>query len=242
MVNNRLKKWSQNCVLEDLLLKNPHNHPYNINNSMSGVHFGGELNKLGHSPNLVPKGPSQSMIPKAIIINVCSSKAVTDKRRLIPILLALELITGQRGLLAKAKYSSAAFRLKKGMEIGVKITLKKSNMWNFLDKLTHIILPSLIYFNKLKNNKISYDKCGNLAIGLEDISIFPEMDWLRELQHPLALGPGDSSFITGADILIITRQSKKGNQKGPQVAPAAYSQPKLRCGSSSLQLFQSLRD
>ena len=51
-----------------------------------------------------------------------------DKRRLIPILLALELITGQRGLLTKAKYSLASFRLKKGMDIGVKITLKKSNM------------------------------------------------------------------------------------------------------------------
>lgn len=68
------------------------------------------------------------MIPKAIVINVCSNKAVIDKRRLIPILLALELITGQRGLLTKAKYSLASFRLKKGMEIGVKITLKKSNM------------------------------------------------------------------------------------------------------------------
>ena len=68
------------------------------------------------------------MTPKAIVINVCSNKAVMDKRRLIPILLALELITGQRGLLTKARHSLASFRLKKGMEIGVKITLKNSNM------------------------------------------------------------------------------------------------------------------
>lgn len=216
MVNNRLKKWSQNYVLEDLLLKTPNNHPYSIKN-----------------PAL--NGANQSIVaPKTIIINVCSNKAVMDKRRLIPILLALELITSQRGLLTKAKYSLASFRLKKGMDIGVKITLKKSNMWNFLDKLTHIILPSLIYFNKLKNNKISYDKCGNLAIGLEDISVFPEIDWLRESQHPLAQGLGGSSFITGADILIVMSDTSRSSLKG--LTPIS-SQSKIRCESSSLQLF-----
>jgi len=212
MTNNRLKKWSQNYVLEDLLLKNPNNHPYPIKNSV--------LN-------------GQSMIPKAIVINVCSNKAVIDKRRLIPILLALELITGQRGLLTKAKYSLASFRLKKGMEIGVKITLKKSNMWNFLDKLVHIILPSLIYFNKLKNNRISYDKCGNLAIGLEDISVFPEIDWLRESQHPLTQGFGGSSFITGADILIIMSENQLTQSLKDRDS-------KIKCESSSLQLFHTL--
>jgi large subunit ribosomal protein L5 len=80
------------------LTKTPNNHPYDINNTPT------------------------------IVINVCSNKAVTDKRRLIPIVLALELITGQKGLLTKAKYSLATFRLKKGMEVGVKLTLKKSNM------------------------------------------------------------------------------------------------------------------
>lgn len=208
MINNRLKKWSQNHILEDLLTKNPNNHP--------------------HYLKLAP----------TIVINVCSNKAVTDKRRLIPIVLALELITGQKGLLTKAKYSLAAFRLKKGMEIGVKVTLKNSNMWNFLDKLTHIILPSLIYFNKF--NKISYDRYGNLAIGLEDINIFPEMDWLRESQHPLT----QFTFITGADLLIIWNNSQPNNihlfDASSVIASPIQFNPSaswFKCRSSSLQLF-----
>lgn len=213
MINNRLKKWSQNHILEDLLTKTPNNHPYDINNTPT------------------------------IVINVCSNKAVTDKRRLIPIVLALELITGQKGLLTKAKYSLATFRLKKGMEVGVKLTLKKSNMWNFLDKLTHIILPSLAYFNKL--NKISYDRCGNLAIGLEDINVFPEMDWLRELQHPLT----HFDFITGADILIVfAPRTAQRNRAVPLRGKGAsinsnthfansHSVEQNWCRSSSLQLF-----
>ena len=195
MINNRLKKWSQNHNLEDLLTKTPNTHPYDMINSPT------------------------------IVINICSNKAVSDKRRLIPIVLALELITGQKGLLTKAKYSLANFRLKKGMEMGVKLTLKKSNMWNFLDKLTHIILPSLIYFNKF--NKISYDRCGNLAIGLEDINVFPEIDWLRELQHPLT----QFDFITGADILVIWPNSTL------DIIYKSNLVEKNRCRSSSLQLF-----
>lgn len=211
MINNRLKIWSQKHVLEDWLVKSPNTHPYSL---IKKQELATELEYRNistgvYTNSLRTKNPIYNInfiIPKAIVINVCSNKAVIDKRRLIPILLALELITGQRGILTKAKYSLATFRLKKGMAIGVKITLKRSNMWNFLDKIIHIILPSLIYFNKLKNNKISYDKWGNLALGLEDINIFPEMSWLRESQHPLFHSPqglGGNSFITGADVLII---------------------------------------
>ena len=209
MINNRLKIWSQKHVLEDWLVKSPNTHPYKLSkeNKFRNLSSGIYINSLRI------KNPVYNLnfiMPKAIKINVCSSKAVTDKRKLIPILLALELIIGQRGLLTKAKYSLATFRLKKGMHIGVKITLKRYNMWNFFDKLIHIIFPSLIYFNKLKNNRISYDKWGNLAIGLEDISIFPELNWLRTegSKHPLfyspqGLGVEPKALITGADILIV---------------------------------------
>ena len=212
MINNRLIKWSNNYIIEDLLIKNPYHLPYNLK------------------------------FTPTIVINVCSNNAVIDKRRLIPIVLALELITGQKGILTKAKYSLAAFRLKKGMEIGVKITLKKSNMWNFLDKLIHVILPSLAYFNKL--NKISYDRYGNLAIGIEDINIFPEMDWLRESQHPLT----QFTFITGADLLIILNNSQSNliryHYSDISSTPITIESIKLsqliswfKCRTSSLQLF-----
>ena len=95
MIKNRLQYWSNNYILDDILAKTPYTPP----------------RELKLSPS--------------IVINISSNKAITDKRRLIPIVLALELITGQKGLLTKAKYSLATFRLKKGMEIGVKITLKK---------------------------------------------------------------------------------------------------------------------
>jgi ribosomal protein L5 len=88
------------------------------------------------------------------------------------------------------------------MEIGVKITLNNHKMWNFLDQLIHIILPHLIYFNKF--NKISYDQSGNLAFGLRDFDIYPEIEWLREFSHILTrLG-----FITGADIVFIWKTNK----------------------------------
>jgi large subunit ribosomal protein L5 len=67
-------------------------------------------------------------ISPVITINVCSNKAVTDKRKLIPIVLALEIITNQRGLLTQARCSLSTWRLKKGMEIGVKITLNNKKM------------------------------------------------------------------------------------------------------------------
>ena len=193
MINNRLKYWSNNYILEDILTKTSYIQPNDFN------------------------------LSPTIVINICSNKAITDKRRLIPIVLALELITGQKGLLTKAKYSLATFRLKQGMEIGVKITLKKLKMWNFLDKFIHIILPSLIYFNKFK--KISYDRSGNLAIGLQDVNIFPEIDWLRESQHLLTkLG-----LLTGADIIIIWNHSKISYK-------LFSSKLGIKCLSSSLQL------
>lgn len=167
MINNRLHYWYNQHLIEDIIIKNP------------------EI-----LPNTISKSPT-------IIINICSTKAITDKRKLIPIVLALELITGQKGLLTRAKCSLASFRLKKGMEIGLKITLNKISMWNFLDKFIHIILPSLVYFNKLK--KISYDKEGNLGLGIENIDIFSEIDWLRESQHILT----KVGFITGIEIIII---------------------------------------
>lgn len=189
MIKNRLQYWSNYYILDDILAKTPY---------------------------ITPK---ELKLSPSIVINISSNKAITDKRRLIPIVLALELITGQKGLLTKAKYSLATFRLKKGMEIGVKITLKKLIMWNFLDKFIHLILPSLIYFNKF--NKISYDRSGNLAIGIQDINIFPEIDWLRESQHLLTkLG-----FLTGADIIIIWNSS-----------PIFSSKSGIKCLSSSFQL------
>ena len=175
-MKNRLKFWTKNYLVEDMLIKNPY-----------------------LTPNYIQISPT-------IILSISSNKAVYKKASLIPIILTLEVITGQRGLLTQAKCSDAAFRLKKGMEIGVKLTLTGTPMWNFFDKFITIILPHLVYFRKFK--KISYDQDGNLSMGFQNLDIFPEMDGLKDEQHILmTLG-----FITGADFLLIfTPFSRKKN-------------------------------
>lgn len=141
--------------------------------------------------------PSSSQSYPKIVLNVSSNRAVSDKRKLMPIVLALEIITGQTGLLTQAKCSLSTWRLKQGMEIGVKITLNNKKMWNFLEELIHIILPNLIYFKKF--NRLSYDRWGNLAFGLQSLEVFPEIEWLREYQYLLS----QFGSITGMDITII---------------------------------------
>lgn len=141
--------------------------------------------------------PSDLIVDPKIVLNVSSHQAVTDKRKLIPIVVALEIITGQNGLLTQAKCSLSTWRLKQGMEIGVKITLNGKKMWNFLDQLIHIILPNLIYFKKF--NGSSYDRWGNLAFGLQNLEVFPEIEWLRESQHLLSKW----GSITGVDITLV---------------------------------------
>lgn len=140
-------------------------------------------------------------VTPVIVINVCSNQAVSDKRKLIPLVLALEIITNQRGLLTQARCSLSTWRLKKGMDIGIKITLNNKKMWNFLDQLVNIILPNLIYFKKF--NGISYDQSGNLGLGFKNLDVFSEIEWLREHQHIIT----QLGFLTGINIVIIWKKS-----------------------------------
>jgi ribosomal protein L5 len=87
------------------------------------------------------------------------------------------------------------------MEIGVKITLNNKKMWSFLDRFLHIVLPDLIYFRKF--NGWSYDQSGNLALGLKNLDVFPEMEWLKELQYIIT----QLGFLTGIDLVISWRKS-----------------------------------
>lgn len=167
MINNRLKLWSSKIILEDLLVKNPYVVP----------------EKLRLNPT--------------IVINISSKKVVLNKKNLLPIVLALELITGQTGVSTKAKYSLATYKLKQGMAMGLKITLHNSLSWSFLDKFLHIIFPNLYFYKQFKS--LSSDKFGNFAIGLEDLNVFPELEKLRENRHILS----NINHITGADIQIL---------------------------------------
>jgi large subunit ribosomal protein L5 len=87
----------------------------------------------------------------------------------------IRLITGQQPFITKAKKSIAAFKIRKNMIIGLKVTLRREKMYAFLEKLIKLILPRLRDFRGLK--KEAFDNQGNYNLGITDYSIFPELDF-----------------------------------------------------------------
>lgn len=88
----------------------------------------------------------------------------------------LELICGQKAVITTAKKAISAFKLRKGMPIGLKVTLRRHKMWSFLDKFVNIALPRVKDFRGLKKK---FDNNGNLTIGIKENIIFPEIDYLN---------------------------------------------------------------
>ncbi|UYO99858.1 50S ribosomal protein L5 [Oceanotoga sp. DSM 15011] len=133
-----------------------------------------------------------NQVPKIekIVVNMgigegSRNKGVVDKH-------AQELteIAGQKAIIIKAKKSVANFKLREGMPIGAKVTLRGKNMYNFLYKLINIVLPKLRDFRGLSNN--SFDGRGNYTFGLNEQLIFPEMR------------PDNVNRVQGMDITIVT--------------------------------------
>lgn len=120
-------------------------------------------------------------VPKIekVIINTGFGKLITgksseeQKKVFDNILNDLSLIAGQRAVITKAKKSIAGFKLRQGMAVGAKVTLRKRKMYNFLDRLIHIALPRSRDFRGIDPKSI--DKRGNLTIGLKEQISFPEI-------------------------------------------------------------------
>jgi large subunit ribosomal protein L5 len=87
---------------------------------------------------------------------------------------SIELISGQKAIIINAKKSIASFKLRVGMPIGVKVTLRKIKMWEFLDRLINIALPRVRDFRGILSN---FDGNGNCSIGIKEEIIFPEIDY-----------------------------------------------------------------
>lgn len=119
---------------------------------------------------------SNMAIPKVekVIINVGIGEIGKNKEVLEATLRDLAVITGQKPSVRKAKVSVASFGVRKGMPVGLKITLRGNRMYHFLDKLFSIVLPRLRDFRGLKLS--AFDKFGNYTIGFEEHTIFPEID------------------------------------------------------------------
>ena len=116
------------------------------------------------------------MVPKLskVVINVGAKDAVNDSKAIKSILTVLEKIIGQRPVKTVARKSIAGFKLRAGMPIGVKVTLRGKKMYEFLDRLINLALPTMRDFQGVP---VSFDKAGNYNLGIKEWIIFPEVDY-----------------------------------------------------------------
>lgn len=120
---------------------------------------------------------SVMQIPKLdkIVVNVGCGEARDNQKIMESVLGDLSKITGQKPVVCKAKKSVANFKLREGMAIGAKVTLRGENMYEFLDRLFNVALPRVRDFRGISAN--GFDGKGNFAFGLREQLIFPEIDY-----------------------------------------------------------------
>ena len=130
-------------------------------------------NKLVSELNL----KNTMLIPKLlkVVINVGAGEAATTKSVLDKVSEQLTLIGGQKPVITKARVSISAFKIRKGLPIGVKVTLRGDKMWQFIEKLVRIVIPRLRDFKGLSDRNV--DNHGNLNIGFYEQTIFPEIEF-----------------------------------------------------------------
>ncbi len=125
-----------------------------------------------------------------IVINMGVGEASQDKKKVTTAAAEMELIAGQKPVISKAKKSIAGFKLREGMPIGCKVTLRRERMYEFLDRLITVAMPRIRDFRGL--NPKSFDGRGNFAMGLKEQIIFPEISY-------------DSiDVVRGMDVIVTT--------------------------------------
>ena len=117
------------------------------------------------------------MVPRVtkIVVNMGVGTAIQDAKQLDAAVNDMAIITGQRPVVTKAKKSISNFKLRAGMRVGCKVTLRGDKMWEFLDRLANITLPRVRDFGGLSPS--SFDGRGNFAMGLKEQLVFPEIDY-----------------------------------------------------------------
>ena len=148
--------------------------------------------KLGFKNNMA--------IPKIekISINMGVGEASQDKGKIDGAVNDLKLISGQQPVITSARKSVAGFKLREGVNVGVKVTLRKQKMYEFLDRLVNIALPRVRDFRGL--SKKSFDGKGNYSLGLKEQIVFPEIDY------------DNLDSLRGMDITIVT--SAENDEQG----------------------------
>ena len=136
------------------------------------------------------KNPMQTPALEKVVINMGVGDAVNDRKVVDAAVEDLTRISGQKPVVTKARKSIANFKLRDGMPVGVKVTLRKDRMYEFLDRLVTIALPRVRDFRGL--NAKSFDGRGNYALGLKEHIVFPEIDYDKV------------DKIRGMDIIVCT--------------------------------------
>ena len=153
-----------------------------------------ETYKNDIAPALMKKFGYKSVmqIPKLdkVVINVGCGEARDNAKVIDAIINDLSAITGQRPVVCKARKSVANFKLREGMNIGAKVTLRGDRMWEFMDRLFSIALPRVRDFRGINPN--GFDGRGNFALGIKEQLIFPEIEYDK------------IDKIRGMDIVMVT--------------------------------------
>ncbi len=108
-----------------------------------------------------------------IVVNMGVGSAIQEKKHLEMAVDALTEITGQKPIITRARKSVAGFRLREEMPIGCKVTLRRSRMWEFLDRLVSLALPRVRDFRGI--SRTAFDGSGNYSLGLSELLVFPEL-------------------------------------------------------------------
>ena len=144
--------------------------------------------------NLVEEFGYQNVmeVPKLdkIVLNMGVGEASQDKKKIIGAVDDMQRITGQKPVITKAKKSISTFKLRDGMIVGCKVTLRRQQMYEFLDRLVNIALPRVRDFRGISGK--SFDGNGNYAMGMKEQIVFPEIDYDQVDQ------------IRGMDIIVCT--------------------------------------
>jgi len=142
-------------------------------------------------------------IPKLtkVVINIGVGEAVKDSKKIDAAIKEISAISGQKPIITRAKKAIATFKLREGMPIGVKVTLRKSQMYEFIDRLINVALPRVRDFRGL--NGKSFDGNGNYSMGLKEQIVFPEIDY------------DNIDTIRGMDICVVT--TAKSDEEGKEL-------------------------
>jgi large subunit ribosomal protein L5 len=134
-----------------------------------------------------------------IVINMGVGEGSRDSKKVTAALQDMQIISGQKPVIIKAKQSIASFKLREGMEIGVKVTLRKERMYEFLERLINVALPRVRDFRGVSGR--SFDGRGNYALGLKEQLVFNEINYDKIDQ------------IRGMDIVIVTTANTNDEAK-----------------------------